>query len=210
MKRSPWARTISATSRRGRVIFSAASARVGYRPQGEAAGYRGDWEPPASVCGRAAGRSECVPDGRVRAQTVWGQAFADTGKRGCLATSQPDDVGGDGGVGAFTGKQIGVGLSPAPVEAQGFQQFETEWNIAIAAALPVNADHHALTIEVTDLETAKFGPSHGGGIQSHEQGAVIEIACRIDEPGYFLRAEDYGQPSGGFGKRNVLGQKIPA
>jgi hypothetical protein len=42
------------------------------------------------------------------------------------------------------------------------------------------------------------------------QGAVIEIACRIDEPGYFLRAEDYGQPSGGFGKRNVLGQKIPA
>ena len=76
--------------------------------------------------------------------------------------------------------------------------------------VPVNADHHALTIEVTDLETAKLGPSHGGGIQGHEQGAVIEIACCIDEPGYFLRAEDYGQPSGGFGKRNVLGQKIPA
>jgi hypothetical protein len=124
------------------------------------------------------------------AQTVWGQAFADTGKLGCLATSQPDDVGGDGGVGAFTGKQIGVGLSPAPVEGQGFQQFGSEWNIAIAAALPVNADHHALTIEVTDLERAKFGPWHGGGIQGHEQGAVIEIACRIDEPGYFLRAED--------------------
>ena len=140
------------------------------------------------------------------AQTVWGQTFVIPA--GWAAWRQASQTMlAEGGVGAFTGKQIGVRLSPAPVEAQGFQQFGTEWNIAIAAALPVNADHHALTIEVTDLEMAKFGPSHGGGIQGHEQGAVIEVACRIDEPGYFLRAEDYGQPWGGFGKRNVLGQK---
>ena len=74
----------------------------------------------------------------------------------------------------------------------------------------MNADHHALTVDVTDLETAQFAPSHGGRIQGHEQGAVIEIACRIDEPGHFLRAEHDGQPSGRFGKRNVLGQKMPA
>ena len=29
---------------------------------------------------------------------------------------------------------------------------------------------------------------------------MIEIACRIDEPGHFLRAEHEGQPSGRFGK----------
>jgi hypothetical protein len=60
--------------------------------------------------------------------------------------------------------------------------------------------------DVTDLETAKFGASHGGGIQSHEQGAVIEVACRIDEPGHFLRAEHDGQPPGRFGKGNVLSE----
>ena len=149
------------------------------------------------------------------AQTVWGQGFADAGLLGCLATSQPDDVGGDGNVGAFAtggaGKQISLGLSPAPVEAQGFQQFGTQGHVAVAAALTlVNADHHPLTVDVTDLETAKFGPSHGGGIQGHEQGGVIEITCRIDEPGHFLRAEHDRQPSGRFRKGNVLGQKMSA
>ena len=71
-------------------------------------------------------------------------------------------------------------------------------------------DAELLTVDVADLETAQFGTSHGGGIQGHEQGAVIEIACRIDEPRHFFRAEHDGQASGRFGKRNVLGQKMPA
>ena len=148
-------------------------------------------------------------------QTMRGQAFADAGLLGCLATSQPDDVGGNGDVGALasdgTGKQIGLGLPPAPVNAQGFQQFGTQGHVAVAAALTlVNPDHHPLTVDVSDLETAKFGPSHGGGIQGHEQRAVIEIARRIDEPGHFLKTEHDGQPPGRFGKRNVLGQEMPA
>src|SRR5215469_9044169 len=148
-------------------------------------------------------------------ETVWRQVFADAGLLGGLATSQPDDVGGDGDVGAFAGdgagKQVGLGLPPAPVEAQAFQQFRTQGHIAVAAALAlVNADDHALTVDVTDLETAKFGASHGGGIQGHEQGTVIEIACRVDQSGHFLRAEHDGQAPGRFGKRNVLGQKMAA
>jgi len=49
-----------------------------------------------------------------------------------------------------------------------------------------------------------------GGIQGHEQGAVIEIACRIDQPRHFLRAEHDGQAPGRLRKGNVLGQKMPA
>src|SRR5215831_5652283 len=93
---------------------------------------------------------------------------------------------------ATAGKQISLGFSPAPVKAQGFQQFGTQGHVTIAAALTVDADHHALTVDVTDLETAKFGPSHGGRIQGHEQGAVIEVACRIDKPSHFLRTEHEG------------------
>src|SRR5215469_4700011 len=226
---------ISATSNGGRVIVAAASVKVGHRPYGKAAGDRGDWNRLQVSMGQVqvdqsvfqAGVSEPDLDGaqvgsRVQQmggttvpETVWRQVFADAGLLGGLATSQPDDVGGDGDVGAFAGdgagKQVGLGLPPAPVEAQAFQQFRTQGHIAVAAALAlVNADHHALTVDVTDLETAKFGTSHGGGIQGHEQGAVIEIVCRIDEPRHFLRAEYDGQPPGRFGERNVLGEKMPA
>src|SRR5215831_4672187 len=96
--------------------------------------------------------------GATVAQTVGRQAFVDAGSQGCLTTSQPDHVGGDGDVGALAtaGKQISLGFSPAPVKAQGFQQFGTQGHVTVAAAFTVNADHHALTIDVTDLETAKF------------------------------------------------------
>src|SRR5262249_47981923 len=67
IKRLPCARTISATSSGGRVIFSAASVKVGRGPHWQVAGYRGDWEPLANVSGIDAGKSECVPGGRGRA-----------------------------------------------------------------------------------------------------------------------------------------------
>ena len=57
-------------------------------------------------------------------QTVWGQGFADAGLLGCLATSQPDDVGGDGDVGAFATVvkplsigQRGVGFAECVIQA---------------------------------------------------------------------------------------------
>jgi len=60
-----------------------------------------------------------------------------------------------------------------PMNAEGFELRRTERHFAIPDTFALgNTDHHALTIDVADLETAKFGASHGGGIQGHEQGAV--------------------------------------
>src|SRR5215472_6060775 len=73
----------------------------------------------------------------------------------------------------------------------------------------VNPNHHALTVDVLYLQTAEFGPAHGGGIQRHEQGAVIEIAGRVDQSGHFLRAEHGWQLLAGLRKWNVLSQKVP-
>ena len=83
--------------------------------------------------------------------------LVDARSLGSLAASQPHDVGRDGHVGADafdgTGKEIDFGLHPAPVHAQGLQQLGTEWNIAIASTLAlVNADHHALAVDIADLE----------------------------------------------------------
>ena len=88
---------------------------------------------------------------------MWVDGLVDARSLGSLAASQPHDVGRDGHVGADafdgTGKEIDFGLHPAPVHAQGLQQLGTEWNIAIASTLAlVNADHHALAVDIADLE----------------------------------------------------------
>lgn len=149
------------------------------------------------------------------AQAVRGKAFGDAGSLGSLPTGEPDRVGADGDVGAnsFHGarKQKGGGPHPAPVDAQSLQQLGAQRNLAVAAALAlVNADHHALTVDVLYLQPTEFGPACGGGIQGHEQRPVIEIAGRVDQSGYFLRAEHGGQSLAGFGKWNVLRQKMSA
>jgi len=73
-----------------------------------------------------------------------------------------------------------------------------------------NANHHALTVDVADLQTTQFGPPHGGGVQGHEQDAVIEIAGRVDEEGHLLWTEHSRQSLGGFRKRDAVRQKVPS
>ena len=52
--------------------------------------------------------------------------------------------------------------------------------IAPAGALMINrgltVGEQAPAVDVVDLEPAQFRPPHGGGIQSHDQGAVIKVA----------------------------------
>src|SRR5215471_13194264 len=95
-------------------------------------------------------------------------ALIDARCLGSLATGQPHDIGSDGHIGTpvvhGSGKEIGLGFHPAPVDSQGFEQFGTEWHFTVTATLAlVNADHHALAINVGDLEPAQFGSSHSSG-----------------------------------------------
>src|SRR5215472_5420432 len=139
--------------------------------------------------------------GATVAQRMWVDALVDACCFGSLATSQPHDVGSDGYVGTpvvhGSGEEIGFRFHPTPIDSEGLEQCLTERHFAITATFALgNTDHPALTVDVTDLETAKFGASHASGIQGHQQGAVIEIACRIDEPRHFLRAEHDGEAPG--------------
>ena len=58
----------------------------------------------------------------------------------------------------------------------------TEGNLAIAAVLALlDAAHHALTVDVTDSEVARFGATQAGAIECQEQCAVTEILRARDE-----------------------------
>ena len=68
-------------------------------------------------------------------------------------------IGSDGDVGAHSlhgaRKQEGGGPHPAKVDAQSLEQLGAQRNLAVAAALAlVNANHHALTVDVLYLQPA--------------------------------------------------------
>jgi hypothetical protein len=72
-----------------------------------------------------------------------------------------------------------------------------------------NAYHHALTVDVADFELAEFRAPYGGGIQSHDQGAVKEVTGGVNQATYFLGAE-YGRESfAELGERNIFGVEVP-
>src|SRR5258708_2601512 len=65
-------------------------------------------------------------------------------------------------------KQPGAGLSrqAAPVLAQFLEQFWAEHHIAICASLAaLNANHHALAVDVADSQACQLGVAHSGGVE---------------------------------------------
>src|SRR5580693_6150061 len=82
-----------------------------------------------------------------------------------FSASFPEHLRSDRFIGTPTvlcsGKQIGLGMHPAPILAQSLEQFRTEWHIPIAVSLPVpDMDQHADAIDVLDLEMAHLGSPH--------------------------------------------------
>jgi hypothetical protein len=72
-----------------------------------------------------------------------------------------------------------------------------------------NANHHALTVDVSDFELAEFRAPHGGGIERHDQGAVKEVTGGVNQARDFLGAE-YGRESfPELGERNIVGAEVP-
>src|SRR3984893_1403468 len=78
-----------------------------------------------------------------------------------------------------------------PVLAQFLEQFWTEHHIAISASLAaLNVNHHALAVDVTDFQVCQLGIPYSGGVERHQQNAMVGSGRRIDESRHFLLAQD--------------------
>jgi hypothetical protein len=126
-------------------------------------------------------------------QRVRRDVLGDAGLLGGLPTGFPGCLGGDGDVrppvphGA--GKQIRLGLHPAPINAKRLQEFLAQRHIAITIAFAVaDVDHHAFAVDIGDLQAAQFRATHASGVQRHEHSAVEQVTGCIDQPGYLIRA----------------------
>ena len=78
-----------------------------------------------------------------------------------------------------------------PVLAQFFEQLGAEQDIAVFAALSsADMNHHALAVDIADLQVCYLRTPQTGSVERHEQSAMEGSASGIDESCDFLLAED--------------------
>ena len=57
----------------------------------------------------------------------------------------------------------------------------------------LDANHHALAIDVHDAQVGHLGHAQPGGVHGHEQGTMLEVAGGLEQRTHLLGAEDLGQ-----------------
>jgi len=141
--------------------------------------------------------------------------LGDAGTLGGLVHGLPGNLLCNGHIGPpalhRTREQIGLGLHPAPVLAQGLQQLRSEKNVAVTATLALaHMNNHALAVDIGDLEVAYLRPAQARCIQHHQHGAMHQVPGRINEPRHLFLIQYGRQSSLTLGERNVIGEIRPA
>src|SRR6266851_7735920 len=125
-------------------------------------------------------------------QDVWIYLFLDARSLGSLLAGVPRCFRIDRlttTVPAIAWKQPFAGFSrqAAPVLAQFLQQFSAEHHISVNASLAaLNVNDHPLAVDVTDFQVCQLGVPHSGGVERHQQNAMVGSERRIDELRDFL------------------------
>src|SRR4029450_10716211 len=91
------------------------------------------------------------------------------------------------------GKEPVAGFSPqaTPVLAQFFEQSGAEHDIAVFAAFSsADMNHHALAVDVADLQVRELSPPQAGSVERHQQCVMERNARGIDESRDFLLAKN--------------------
>src|SRR5207245_5458601 len=105
---------------------------------------------------------------------MWGEGFGETGATASAMTGLFDGGPCERVVWSIAGKQPGGGSAQAPPVPQDLEQFRREHHIPIPLALALlNADHHALTVEIAWAEPDRFRDPESGGVARREDGAVL-------------------------------------
>ena len=120
-------------------------------------------------------------------QRVRRDAFVDAGLPRGEAHGLPDHLRGDrahrhASRGASRERDRSAAASTGSTARSAARSVGTEGNLAIAAALALlDAEHHALAIDVADFELARFAAAQAGAVERQQQRAVIEILRARDQ-----------------------------
>src|SRR5712664_51507 len=134
--------------------------------------------------------------GEAVPQRMWVHVFLEARLLGGFLASVPDNLGGDRcitGMPAVAWKQPCAWLVPqsAPVLTQYLEQFWAEHHIPVFASFAaLDVNHHAFAIDVADFQVCQFSASYSGGVERHQQSAMIRSQGCVDESRDFFPAED--------------------
>jgi hypothetical protein len=82
-----------------------------------------------------------------------------------------------------------VGMRDLPVSTQDLEQLRREHDVTIFPVLTLcHAQHHALTINIGDLQPRGLGDPQSRRVRGHQNGAVFEAGNRLQEVKDFLAA----------------------
>src|SRR5690606_17075652 len=130
-------------------------------------------------------RREAVPQG------VTAHVLFDARGLGDVLDDPLDGAGREVTVGVRAGKQPGGGGIRVAVEADGLNGSAGQEGVAILAALPApDADEPALDVEVGHAEAHDLPRAQAGGVEEHEEGAVLGISGAGEDARDLVRAQD--------------------
>ena len=89
-----------------------------------------------------------------------------------------------------------LGAPSSPVLRQDEAQVGGEHDGAVLAPPALlDADHHALAVDVGDAQVGDFRDAKAAGVQGHEQGAGLDVGGGPEQGSHLLGAHDLGQPA---------------
>jgi hypothetical protein len=87
-----------------------------------------------------------------------------------------------------------------PIRPQEAEQLRREHDVAVLLAFPLpNAQHHARTVNIRDVQVTQFRDPEAGGVERGEDGPAGELARGLQERGHFGGAQQGGSVWGRFG-----------
>ena len=99
----------------------------------------------------------------------------------------------------------------APVLTKLLEQRKTKHHVPVFAPLAaLDVNHHALAVDVAELQARRLFVPGPGGIERHQQSAMEGSRGRIDELSNFFLAEDRRQAMGSLWIRSVCEAPIPS
>ncbi|MCY1301453.1 hypothetical protein D9M68_735600 [compost metagenome] len=122
---------------------------------------------------------------------VRGDGLADAGATAGVMASDSQGTGVDGPIREAAGEQPVLRSANAPVAAQDLQQSRRKHDVAVGMPLALlDAQHHALTVDVADLQAGRFRDPQAGGVGRHQDRAVLDATDGFKEARHFIRTEN--------------------
>ena len=138
---------------------------------------------------------------------MWGDGFGDAGGSMRFSARQLHSVPGDVAARDIAWEEPRLGLFHAPPLPQDFQQLGREHDVAIFLPLALlDADDHALAIDVGGFQPDGLGDSQPGGVTGRQDGPVLGAGHATEKVPDLFRAENDGQFLGFLGCGNDVFQ----